>query len=414
MTLAFDHPAEPFDRDFWERDLRLAHFDATVALVDDDGERRAAVDKLLPTKRVLRIALESIGQSARGSVAQLQARLSRHPHEAVRFLLVARFAPYKLSAAVSDVAEAVLREDDLELCRLDSGEYDRLALLLRLFLVQPQTLIRVRGLSAWHRKGAAPMVLTTEPPRPAESLADFLTAERVGAVLQGASLPSDAGLHFEMAVPRRDGSHLLFLRRNLRPSYLWSDDGERIHHGNEEDLVVLHFQDRARRVRISSTTSELPRRIASLLATAYFSELCFYVDDQTEVHEAQIGNLLAAITDPMDGRLPIVELLVKNSPLRGRKRLCLCTDEVGDVIESIDDFQAQVGSLLDDVDDIVRIKVRYQGRRVSLFFPVRDGRRTVEFGDGHMDNNLADRFVAFMREEFQLAVRSTEHKGSRR
>src|SRR5690606_28493428 len=88
------------------------------------------------------------------------------------------------------------------------------------------------------------------------------------------------------------------LRRNHRPAYIWSDDGQEIRHGNEEDLMVFHFDNDGRRVRISSTTSEQPRRVADRVASAYFNAPCTYVDDGATVERAQIENLIAAITDP--------------------------------------------------------------------------------------------------------------------
>jgi hypothetical protein len=407
--------ALPFDEEvYWARDLRLGRYEQHVPLLDDPSTRLAWVCKAFRNKRVLRILARTIEVSEKGSVKQIQCRVSQDATQAVRFLLVAAFAAYKVPAAVSDIAEAVLGQDELEECRLDSGSYDRLGLLLYLYLRDPQALVRVRGLNSWHRKGAAAMVLAEEPPRPREPLEDFMTEARVTEALEGLNLgPSAPPLIFEMVIPRVDESHLLFLRRGHRPTHNWSFDGQRIHHGLDEELIILRFHDHARRVLISSTTSELPRRVADRLASAYFGESCRYQDDQPEVEHRQVENLLGSITDPDDGRLPVVELLVDNAPLAGRKKLMISEDGDGDIIEAIDDFEARVGNLLDDPDDIARIKVRFQGRRVSLFFPKRQGIRCVEYGDGRLDNNRCLAFETFMRSAFGIVVRSTERKGGR-
>ncbi len=400
------------DRNYWERDLRLGEYRELVRLLEDDAGRIARMRSAFPGKRVLRILAAAVGVSGRGTVKELQARVSASAVEAVQFLLVARFAPFKMSAAVADIAEAVLGEEDLEQARIDDERYDRLALLVLLYLRDPRALVRVRGLNTWHRKGAAPMVLAGPSVSAPEPLGQFLTASRVTAALEGLDLGiGESSPIFEMVVRRRDGSYLLFLRRNLRRTFHWSPDGQQIAHGHDAEVIVLHLLDGGRRVRISSTTSEVPRRIADRLATVHFGRDCAFEDDKPAVHHAQVGNLLAAITDPGDGRLPILELLVDNAPLAGGEQLMLSAKGKADIIRQIDDFEARVGDLLEDIDAIARVKVRFRGNRVSLFFPKIDGVRVVEFGDGRLDNNKCAAFTELMREDFGIEVRSTERKG---
>ena len=400
------------DVDYWEVDLRLGEYKELLALLDDDHGRLARVRASFTTKRVLCLLADALGVSAAGSVKQLQARVSAHAEAAVLFLLVARFVPFKMPAAVTDIAEAVLGEDELEAARIDDDRYDRLALLLLLYLRDPRALVRVRGLNTWHRKGAAPMVLADLPPAPIASIEAFLVATRVTAALADLGGDGDEPAPvFEMVVRRRDGSHLVFLRRNLRRTFHWTADARRILHGHDAEVIVLHFQDGAQRVRISSTTAEAPRRIAEALASAYLGCPCTYEDDKPAVHHAQVENLLAAITDPDDGRLPIVELQVDNCPLTGGEQITLSAAGEADIIRQIDDFEGKVGDLLEEIDDIARIKVRFGSNRVSLFFPKIDGVRVVEYGDARLDDNKRTAFVALMRDSFGIAVRSTERRG---
>ena len=403
------------DKGFWEADLRLGEYEEIVQLLDDDRGRLARVRASFTTKRILRLLTRSLGLSIRGTSAELQARVAVHAAASVHFLLVARFAPFKMSAAVIDIAEAVLNDDDLDAARIDADRYDRLALLLLIYLRDPASLVRVRGLNAWHRKGAAPMMLQGRPAPPNEPIERFLAPDRVTEALRGLDgVQGEPRPVFEMVVTRRDGSHLLFLRRNLRRAYHWSADGRQILHGHDAELIVLHFLDGGQRVRISSTTSSVPRRIADRLASVYFGRPCTYEDDQPAVRHAQVENLLAAITDPDDGRLPIVELLIENSPLAGGQQLMLSAKGKDDIIEQIDDFEARVGDLLEEVDDIARVKVRFGTNRVSLFFPKLDGVRVVEFGDSRLDNNKCAAFVELMRDGFGIEVRSHERKGGAR
>ena len=125
------------DVDYWEVDLRLGEYKEIVALLDDDPGRLARVRGSFTTKRVLCLLADALGVSPRGSVKQLQARVSVQAEAAVLFLLVARFVPFKMPAAVTDIAEAVLGEEELEAARIDDDRYDRQALLLLLYLLLP-------------------------------------------------------------------------------------------------------------------------------------------------------------------------------------------------------------------------------------------------------------------------------------
>ena len=76
-----------------------------------------------------------------------------------------------------------------------------------------------------------------------------------------------------------------------------------------------------------------------------------------------------------------------------------------------------MGLLLEDLDNIARIKVAFGGKRknrISLFFPKKNGVRVVQYSDGRLDNNKCAEFERFMQDEFRITVRSTEAKGSGR
>ena len=400
------------DAEYWEVDLRLGEYKELVALLDDDRGRLARVRSAFTTKRVLCLLADALRVSTTGSVNQLQTRVSSQAGAAVLFLLVARFVPFKMPAAVTDIAEAVLGEYELEAARTDDDRYDRQALLLLLYLRDPRALVRVRGLNTWHRTGAAPMVLSSRLPTPVEPIERFLVASRVTEALADLDADGDEPAPvFEMVVRRRDGSHLVFLRRSIRRAFHWTADARGILHGHDAEMIVLQFLDGAQHVRISSTTSEVPRRIAERLASAYLGCVCCYEDDKPAVQHAQVENLLAAITDPEDGRLPIVELQIDNSPLTGGEQITLSAKGEADIIRQIDDFEGKVGDLLEEIDDIARIKVRFGSNRVSLFFPKIDGVRVVEYGDARLDDNKRTAFVALMRDSFGIAVRSTERRG---
>lgn len=402
----------------WRRDLRLGAYRGLLALRDDEGALLERVRKTIKGKRALKIACDAVGLDSSGRISDIQDDLVQwYPVPVLHFLAVAAFVQFKMTVAISDIAEAYLDEPALASCRRADGKYDRLALLLRLYLAAPETLRYVLGLNEWHRRGAAPMVLADFVPTPSLALADFLARERIVPILRSIAAEDGLGarLHYEMVVPRRDDGHLLFLRRNLRPSYQWNDDGTDLDHGHQAEMIVLHLRDGGHSIRISSVTSELPLQIANRIASAYFGDEIRYEDDLRGTSRSAIENLLAAVTNPEDGRLPIVELALDNAPLRGSPKLTISAPPGEDAVAAIDAFEdATAEDLFEQMEDIARIKVQYGDNRISLFFAKEDGAWNVQFSDGRIDKNKCEEFAAFMRDTFRIEVRSTEMKGRKR
>ena len=406
------------DEEFWRRDLRLGAYRGILALDGDEEALRERVREAIKGKRSLRIACRAVGLDSDGRSSDLQDDLaSLFPVPTLHFLSVAAFVQYKMTVAITDIAEAHLPPPALDACKRRDGKYDRLALLLQLYLAAPDTLRFVLGLNDWHRRGAAPMVLADSVPAPDQDLPSFLAPARIAPLLRSVSAGDGQGarLHYEMLVPRRDDGHLLFLRRNLKPSYQWNDTGTDLQHGHQEELIVLHVQDGAHSVRISSVTSELPLRIANHLASAYFGVECGYEDDLRGASRSAIENLIAAITDPDDDRLPIVELVLDNAPLNGSPKLMVSALPGENAIEALDGLEEAIGdSLFENLEDIARIKVQFGDNRISLFFVKEDGQWSVQYSDGRIDKNKCEEFANFMLDTFRIEVRSTEMKGRKK
>jgi len=408
------------DRDFWERDLLRPTYRKRLALQGDPDGLHAEICRCFRSRPVLELIAERVGVDTSGKIADIQEELADHPLAVIHFLLVDDFAQYKMSAAVADIAEAYLGKGELAECRRRNDEYDRQLLLMRLYLRKPEALRYVQGLNDWHRKGGAPMVLKEKVREPSAKIEAFLVAKNINAALEDfrRKHPAHPQLHYVMTVPRRDDGHLVFLRRNLRPDHVWNEAGTDVHHGQKSEWIILHFQDGGRALKVSSVTSEVPRQVADRIATAYFGANVHYIDDLQAASDAVLENFIAAITDPEDDRLPILELVVKNSPLRGGHTVKITNESDRNINDGIDHFEEAVGALFDELENVSRIKVAFtcnkKKNRISLFFPKKNGVRVVQYDDGRVDKNRCAAFEKFMKDEFGITIRSTECKGGKR
>ena len=405
------------DRDFWERDLLRPTFRKRIALEADPDQLLAEVQRCFKSRTVVELIASLVGIAPVGKVSDIQEALVHFPRALIHLLLVDDFAQYKMTAAVADIAETFLAPTVLAACRRRNDEYDRQLLLLHLFLGKPEALCYVQGLNEWHRKGSAPMVLAKPVQQPGRALDAFLVGQNIVPQLEEFRRrhPGHHQLHYVMTVPRGTDGHIIFLRRNLRPDHVWNEEMTDVHHGQKSEWIILFFRDGGRALKVSSMTSEVPRLVADRISSAYFGQDVHYVDDHQAASDAVIENFLAAITDPDDDRLPILEVVVNNSPLRGGHKVTITNESDRNIIDGIDHFEEMVGDLLSDLDNLARIKVAFgkgkRKNRISLFFPKKNGVRVVQYNDGRLDNNRCAEFERFMQDEFGITVRSTENKG---
>jgi len=399
-----DNALDPTPDRFWSRDLRLNDVATVTALRHDVDARLNAVRSAYRDRHVLQVIASLHGLPTEGTIRQLQEYLADQAQLAMTLLLLARFAQYKLEAAVRDVAEGFLTADRAELVWLDNGRLHRLAALVALHQQDPSLLVAVRVLDAWHRKGSAALVLADKVMLPRTPMGELLGREAVQTQLDR----HFAGVHFEACLPRGPGSHLLCLRRNLRPAWHWNDDGTEVDHGHEEELIVLHFRQGGRSLGLSAATNTLPRRIADHLATRFFGAPCRYVEDHRATADSAIRAFLNALLDPAEQRLVLVEACFDNAPLAGSPRVIVTDFTNGGITPAITQLEALVGDVFQNLDDVRKLKVQFEGSRIALAFPVIDGVRVVHFWDSRIDNNRARAFSRFMFEQFGLELRSVE------
>ena len=406
-------PPDPTPADnprFWLQDLRLGRYAELLRHIDDADYRRERVATWFTSRRVLLHVAGRLGLSTAGTIADLQARLVAAGRRLLPFLAVAAFAPRKLPVAVLDVAQAELEPEALEQARDRKGKLDRLLLLLLVFERRPQALAHVRGLQAWHRQAGAALVLADRRPRRSGDFGGFLTRAHIERAIASVPLPRGVpGVRHEMTIPREQDGHIVVLSRNLRRTHNWTDDGQAIQHGHDEELIVLQFTDEGRRVRASGRTTSLPRALADAIATAWFGAPSAYVDDLTPAEPASLDRMLAALLlNEVEG-LRLVELAVRAAPLPGAPELVLRThDPAGDITAAVFEFESKVGPLLDRLDDVLHLKLCFPGKPVEVDFPRVGDRPLPRFADGRLDRHAARALHALVQAQFGLPLHTME------
>lgn len=405
-------PATPSlvdSRQFWLQDLRLGRYAELLRHIDDPAYRTERVRVWFKSRRVLLHIAERLGASQSGTIADLQARLVRSGRALLPFLAVAAYASRKAPVAVLDVAQAVLAEDDLEAARDRKGRFDRLLLLLRILERNPAALAHVRGLQAWHKQAGAHLRLEPPPPRK-PGLASFLTRANIERAVAGVQLPRGVpGVRHEMTIEREGDGIIVVLSRNLRRTHNWTDDGKALQHGHDEELIVLHFLDDGRKVRVSGKTTTLPRALAHAIATAWFGRPCLYIDEVTPTEPASLDRLIAALLLGEVDDVRLVEVAVRFSPLVGSPQLVLRTESPdGDISAAVHEFEQKVGPLLDRLEDVLHIKLCFRGETIKIDFRVVEGRPIARFADRGLDRHMARAFRDFLATEFGLPLHTME------
>ena len=394
---------------FWSIDLRLGVLRSWRAKLSTDARWTLGnVARLFPAKRHLDALCAAIGVSATGKVEDVQQRVAEVGVDLLPWMLVAQYAARKNTRAVEDVIRLALGEAELAALR-GPRELDRVVGLLALARRRPDTLPWVRALHHWHSKGMARLAV---PSGVGSGRAPFIAAMSPAAIQEALAqvrTPPDAPRpQFEMVVPLADGSSLFVVRRNHRPNLSWDDNGERLHHGHDEELIVLHFAEDGRSVGVSGTTIELPRQLAEAVASTWFGEALRLVDVVETAKPASVKRMLTALATGQVPELALLEMGARNTPFAGCPEITLKVAE--DLGRTLDDF-ASVGRPIGMVpEDVMFIRVRFGARVVHIDFPKKGDDVIVRFTDGRLDKDEARALQELLDRHFAIKPVSSEAK----
>jgi hypothetical protein len=129
-----------------------------------------------------------------------------------------------------------------------------------------------------------------------------------------------------------------------------------------------------------------------------------------------LARFLGKIKNGEELEIPLVEIVVCNSPLDGSPKIKITDPDSNPIGNAIGHFEKAVGVILSDLENIESIKVHYKKKRVSLIFERMedaDGEYVVRYSD-HRLNALERRpFEDYLRNIHGIPILSTEKRFKR-
>lgn len=400
-------------RKFWEDDLEMA-----MAPVLQPALANGHVSEWIGKRpgRQVSVLCRLLGVDEGGSVQERKSALKNLHDDALPYVLVDRFAKYKSSVAVIDLARGCLPAPVLELCQKDEDgrEYDTAALLFALYARDADNLRLVFHLDKIHKSGFARMKLKTKARKPARSLMDVLEEKQLRGALQAFDQTKRDGRQSELkAVVPHGERFLVFIRRANRRDLILGNGG--VMHGYRPEWIILDFEAGAKRVNISSDTVSIPLEIANRIASDYFGKDCEYDNESEITYARQIQRFLQKLSGKSTGEVVLVELVAGNCALGGSPKIKITDPDSNSIGPAVAHFEKAVGGLFDQVQHLESVKVYFRKKRVSLIFEAEEDEDeyVVRYSDHRLNAGERILFENYMRETHGIPVLSTEKRFKR-
>ncbi|MBM4320472.1 MAG: hypothetical protein FJ125_11055 [Deltaproteobacteria bacterium] len=407
--------AIPFqiDEEYWGDRLEVGTELVVQAHSRDDHMRRW-VAMLSPRCRA--VLVEHLGIDDELGRGEHKDAIFERRSELLLFLLVDAALEGKRSFAIEELSQAKLSQTALAASTIsvnEAGEaqYDKRALMWRLYLADPANLELVFHLDRLQRKGFARMILDDPPATNGTDPGSFLMRDRLQGLLDRYEAERDTQRQSHCAVILDGGGqYRIFIKRDLKEAFV--SHGPKNTFGFEREWIILVFEPDLRRVHVCSVSSTVPPQLANRIASSFFGVAVAYaneiIETPVETVAAFLGGLLA---DP--DRLPLVELVAETCGLDGAPQLRLSDPESASIAPAIRQFARAFGNPLDQVGHVESIKVSAFDKRVKMTFePVgKSGAAyVVRYADQPLNTRERRAFEERMWKDYGIRVLSTEKK----
>lgn len=397
---------------FWENDLEM----------DISGYRKEATDPLFVKDWLGRLNVRQraaicrcVGADPDCSKSKQIASLSSLNGQLSPYYLADKFAYRKSLFATCHLAGNHLPQATLKRCSDEKGEPDKNALIFKMLRKDYRLLRDLYQYEKIHKAGAAKMSLAGQARRPEKDFMDFLSDSKARGILAAYDRDKHDGRVSEYKGKLQiEDFNIVFIRRQLHRDFLLRDKS--VVHGFKPEWIILDFQDNAKRVNISSVSIDIPLEISNAMASAYFGKDVEYINHEEATHAAQIERFMKALQADTCKELSLVELAVRNSALEGACMLTFNDEGNSSLAKSLADYGERVGRAYAGIDDIHRLKVLYQKKRISMSFERAgdtEGVYFVRYGDSTLNASARKRFEGMIRTEHGIKILSTEKRHKR-
>jgi hypothetical protein len=397
---------------FWENELELG-LDYILFRARHNNFIEDWIRKL--NGRQLKILCNHWGIDGNESLNDRKNDLTSRKEELYPYYLVNQFSKSKSKVTIIDFAKGVLSPDVLNDCRIKEETFDTTALLFAIYSKDWSHLRLIFHLEKIHKTGFARMILKNTISRPTLKFYEFLLPEEIKKILVDFDKSRRDGRTSEFKdIITYDGHYLVFIRRAERPDFILREEG--VMHGYRPEWIILDFEENAKRVRISSVSVNAPLEIANRIASGYFGKSCEYKNETEITYAKQIERFLKQIVNGGSIDLPLVEILIANSPLKGSHKIKITSPQSKSIGDGIDHFETAVGSILSEIENIESTKVYYCKKRVSLIFEKVEGTKdeyVVRYADHKLNASERGQFETNMREVYGIPILSTEKRYKR-
>lgn len=397
------HLAMPPNAAFWLDELRLADFEDAVALAGDPAALREAVNTEFSGPAPRR-ALEALATAHADTDVQTHA------------LLVAWFLRLKKSAAVVDVAEAVIPADELAVWRTATGRLQRLPTALELYRHDPLHLLDVEVCHRWHARRRCALEL--EGPK--------RTLPAPGDALDWRALAAEAQAHLEAAVPKLRGRlrfrRVTFRREGKEVLLAWSAPAERdtVRHaaghvvaGHHDDWTILRVHRDGNRVDVTSSTLSTGRTLADGLARAVWGKGHYRVARHPLTGDA-LNELLRRIRSPEDDVLRLLEITGEVPGLPDRPIFTITNAGQARVETAVEELRRHI-AFAARWQSVHRVKLAFgDAWRIEVHFPPPEGELVLSYSDADRDKEVAAAFEALLLDELGVEIHPKAGRSRRR
>ena len=391
-----EHLVNPPADSFWVSELGFARFPSLLPLLDD----APGLSEALHTAWA--------GPTPAQMLGELLDEHGDSPSVQLHLLLVAQYLEGKKSAAVRDVAQALLDPAELQAIGCNGGRVQRLPMAAKLYLRAPSHLVAVDACHRWHSRRRCAMELAgprRKPPAPVASL-DW---ERIGREALQRLPPTLRAKHrprFGLAVPRAGGHEVLLAFREPAGYATVYDDGGQAMAGRLSGWTLLRFHRELARVDVTAAHLPLGTALADAVANRVWSAdpPLRYRPAEGKLRAEDLQDFLERLRDVEDDSFQLLEINALGTALAERPEIQVGGAGQARAEPALQEIRRHM-AFAERWDSVRQVKVGFMDRyRVTVQFPAKGAPLQLTYSDAERDKDACSAFEELFRDELGVRI----------